>query len=210
LLAAEPIEPVAPPVAELVEAAVARAEEPVAEVVEAPVETVAEVVSAPAETVAEIVEAPAPAVVETVAEPVAAIPPVKVEAPAFAQNVRTLVEKGLVETHAKFAQAHAAATEASAAVEASVGAARNGVVAFNVKAIEALKAGADANFDLVASLASAKSLSELVRLQSEFAAKRYEETTSHAKALAELARKTADEAFSPLKAQVAKVFKIAV
>ena len=83
-------------------------------------------------------------------------------------------------------------------------------MAFNVKAIEAMKAGADANFDFVASLASAKSMSEWVTLQSDFAAKRYEAAASQAKALAELARKVADETAAPLKAHVAKTFKIAV
>jgi len=195
LLAAEGVEPVTPPLEEMVEAA--------AEVVETQAEAV-ESVAQRVETQA--AEAVAPA-------PVAAIPPVKVEAPleikALGDNMRKLVETSLVESRAKFAQVQTAASEASAAVEASYDAARGGVVAFNVKAIEAFKAGADANFDLIASMASAKSLSELVTLQSEFARKRYEETSSHARALAELARKVADETFSPLKAHVAKTFKVA-
>lgn len=126
------------------------------------------------------------------------------------ENVRTMVEKGIVETRARYAQAKAATEEASAAVEASYGAARNGAVAFNVKAIEAFKADADANFDLFKSLAAAKSMSEVVTLQTEFARKRFEEAASRSKELAELARKVADEAIEPIKAHVAKTFKVAV
>jgi len=193
MLAVEGVEPVTPSLDEMV----ALAAETQAEVVE----TQAEVVAPSAQAA----EAPAP---------VAAIPAVKVETPAqvaaLGENMRKLVEKSLVESRAKLAQVQTAAAEASAAVEASCDAARGGVVAFNVKAIEAFKAGADANFDLFASMASAKSLSELVALQSEFARKRFEETSSQAKALSELARKVADETFTPIKAHVAKTFKVAV
>ena len=126
------------------------------------------------------------------------------------ENVRALVEKGIVETRVRYAQAKTAAEETSAAVEASYGAARDGVVAFNVKTIEAIKADADANFELIKSLAAAKSVSELVTLQTEFARKRFEDATSRSKELAELARKVADEAVAPIKAHVAKTFKVAV
>jgi phasin len=126
------------------------------------------------------------------------------------ENVRALVEKSIVETRARYAQAKSVAEEASAAVEASYGATRDGVVAFNVKTIEAIKADADANFELVKSLAAAKSVSELVTLQTEFARKRFEDATTRTKELAELARKVADEAVAPIKAHVAKTFKVAV
>jgi phasin len=129
-------------------------------------------------------------------------------AKGFNENVRTLVEKGLVDARARYSQAKVAAEEASAAVEASYGAARDGVVAFNLKAIDAIKADADANFDLLRSLATAKSASELVTLQTEFARKRFEAATARSKELAEFARKVADEAAAPIKAQVAKTFKI--
>ena len=47
-------------------------------------------------------------------------------------------------------------------------------------------------------------------LQSEFARKRFEGAATNAKAFAELARKVADETVAPLKAHVAKAFKVAV
>lgn len=125
-------------------------------------------------------------------------------------NVRSFVEKSLVDGRARYAHAKSVAEETSAAVEASYGATRDGVVAFNVKTIEAIKADADANFELIKSLAAAKSVAELVTLQTEFARKRFEEASLRGKELAELARKVADEAVAPIKAHVAKAFKVAV
>jgi len=128
----------------------------------------------------------------------------------FGGNVRALVEKSIVESRGRYAQAKTVAEEASAAVEASYGAARDGVVAFNVKAIEAIKADAEANFELVKSLAAAKSVSELVTLQTEFARKRFENASARGKELTELARSVADQAVAPIKAHVAKTLKVAV
>jgi phasin len=153
---------------------------------------------------------PEPAVELTAAEAAAPLVEATAAANGFGDDLRALAEKSLTDSRAKFAEVKAAAEQASAAVEASYGAARDGFVAFNLKAIEALKAGANANFDHAASLASAKSVSELVSLQSEFARKQFEEASAQAKALAELARKVADESLAPIKAQVAKTFKIAV
>lgn len=159
--------------------------------------------------VAETIEATAATVEATAAKVEAAV-----EAPAAAKDMRdslrAIVEKGVVETRAKYAQAKASAEEASSAAEASFGAARSGVIAFNVKTLEAIKASADANFDLFKSLASAKTMSELVTLHTEFARKQFEGASAQAKELAELARKVADETAAPIKAHVAKTFKVAV
>ena len=231
-LAAVPPEPPAPAVADISATALAAelsapaVETPVVEVpvAETPVieAHVAEFVEAPeaqlAPPVAELTapvapqpeEAPEPVapppLVEAAAAPVQAVA-VTVDFKEYGDKARALIEKGLAESRAKFVQAKTAAEEASAAVEASYGAARDGVVAFNVKAIEALKAGADANFDLLVSLASVKSISELVTLQGEFARKQFEETSAQAKALAELAGKVANDTVAPFKAHVARTFR---
>lgn len=144
---------------------------------------------------------PLPVPVETVALPA----PVA----AATGDIRALFEKGLIQTRARYADASTAAQEASAAVDASLGAVQHGVAAFHAKAIEALTTGAHAQFDHLVSLASAKSLSELVALQSEFARKRFEDAATQAKQLSELARKVAGESVAPIQAHVAKTFKAA-
>ena len=211
-------------VAELVEAPEAQLAPPVAETptlapeianIPEPVATLPAVEAVAPALASQIVEAPEPVAPPISVEAVVVAAPVQaaaapVEFKDYGDKARALIERGLAESRAKFAQAKTAAEEASAALEASYGAARDGVVAFNVKAIEALKAGADANFDLLTSLASAKSISELVSLQGEFARKQFEETSAHAKALAELAGKVANDTVAPFKAHVARTFKTAV
>jgi len=125
-------------------------------------------------------------------------------------KTRALIEKGLVEGRANFTKAKSVANEATAAIEASYGAAKDGVVVFNVKAIEAIKASADANFELFKALAGAKSISEFVTLQTEFSQKQFEGAYAQAKDLAALARKVADDASAPIKAHVSKSLKLAV
>lgn len=154
-------------------------------------------------------EAPAP-VAEAAPAPVAQAPVAPAPVAALADNVRSLVEKSLAQTKLRFGDVKTATQEASAAVEASYGAVHSGVAAFNAKALEALTSGAQAQFDHFASLASAKSFSEVLTLQGEFARKRFEEATAQAKQMTELARKVADESVAPIKAHVAKTFKVAV
>jgi len=121
-----------------------------------------------------------------------------------------MVEKGIVETRARYVKAKSVAEEATAAFEASYGAARDGAVEFNVKAIEVMKAGAEANFDLLKSLFASQSMSEWVKLSTEFARKRFDDAGAESKDLAALARKIAEKTVEPIKAQVVKSLKVAV
>ncbi|HTR13572.1 MAG TPA: phasin family protein [Roseiarcus sp.] len=166
------------------------------------------------------VEQTLPSIVESVAEtaPPSASPPMAETAPPPAsppvaeiqEKVRAALEKGVSESRAAFAKAKASADEAANAFEQSFAAAKNGVVAINAKALEALRANAEANFDLMKATFRVKSLSDLVALQSEFARKQVEAMTGQAKDIGALTQKTVAEAYAPIKDQVAKSFKIAV
>ena len=127
----------------------------------------------------------------------------------FGDNVRALLEKSLHETRAGYVKAKGAMEESSAALEASLGATRKGVAEINVKAIEALKADAGAQFDFLSSLVAAKSLSDAITLNTEFVRKRFEDATTRAKSFSELARKVAEETASPIRETVAKTAKFA-
>ncbi len=151
-----------------------------------------------------------PSFASVAAETVETVEAPQAVATDISENVRAMVGKGIVDTRAKFAQAKSAAEEATAAVEASLGAAREGVIALNVKALDSVKSAAEAQFELFKSLASAKSMSEFVTLHTEFARARFEEASARSKELAEFARKVADETVAPIKAHVAKTFKVAV
>ena len=171
------------------------------------VETVAAVPAAAAESVSAASEsasfaAPLKEVAKIFEAPVASLTDIQ-------EKVRTVIDKGLSETRANYAKAKSAADEAASAIEASYTSAKSGVVEINVKALEALRASADANFDFVKSIFGAKTMSEYVTLHTEFARKQVELLTGQTKELSALAQKVASESAETIKAQVAKTFKIA-
>ena len=84
------------------------------------------------------------------------------------------------------------------------------MIAFNAKALAAVRANAEANFDFVKASLAVKSVTDLVALQSDFARKQTDAVVVQFKDLAELAKKTVVETIEPIKDQVTKSFKIAV
>jgi phasin len=124
------------------------------------------------------------------------------------ENFRRAVEKGVADTRAAYAKARTAAEEATGALESSYSTAAKGAVAFNTKALEALRANAEANFDFVKAVINARSVSEFVTLQSEHASKQVEAINAQAKEIAALAQKVAAESIEPIKSQVAKTFSL--
>jgi len=155
-----------------------------------------------------LASAPVPAIsaptVEKVAETVSA-PVAEIQ-----QTVRKAFEKGVVETRAAYAKAKAAAEETSGAFETSATTAAKGVVEFNTKALDVLRANAEANFDFFKAVIGVKSLSELVTLQTEHVRKQGEAVSAQAKEISALGQKIAAASVEPIKSQVAKTFKLAV
>jgi phasin len=158
------------------------------------------------------------AVVESAAAATARVVPPEVaklfEAPVksmteMQEKMRAMIEKGIAETRGAYTKARSAADETNSALEASFVTAKTGVVEINAKVLEALRAGADANFDFVKSILGVKSIADYVTLHSEFARKQIETLTGQTKEIAALAQKVATETAEPIKTQVAKTFKIA-
>ncbi|RBP16467.1 phasin [Roseiarcus fermentans] len=126
------------------------------------------------------------------------------------ESVRSALQKGVVESRAAFVKAKVSADDAVNALESVLAAAKDGVVAFNAKAFAAAQANAEANFDFVKASLAAKSVADLVSLQSEFARKQTDAVVVQFKDLAETAKKAVVETFEPIKSQLTKSFKIAV
>jgi phasin len=126
------------------------------------------------------------------------------------QSVRSALEKGVVESRAAFAKAKAAADETATAFEVSFAAAKDGALAINTKAFEALRVNADANFDFLKAVFAVKSLPDLITLQTEFARKQVEAITGQSKDFGALAQKAMADAVEPIKSQVARSFRLAV
>ena len=160
---------------------------------------------------AQAVSARAP--VEAAAAAINAVTPApQVAAPVeeIQQSFRSALQKGVLESHAAFTKAKTAADEAASAYEVSFAAAKDGALAINAKALEALRANADANFDFLKSVFAAKSLSDVITLQSEFARKQVETMTNQTRDIGALTQKAMADAVEPIKEQVAKSLKIAV
>jgi phasin len=158
---------------------------------------------------------PAVAPVEVAAAAVSAVESTEAQlaaAPAaeIQQSLRIALEKGVVESRAVFTKAKIAADETASAFEVSFSAAKDGALAINAKAFEALRANADANFDFLKAVFAVKSLPDLVTLQTEFARKQVETIASQTKDFGALAQKAVADAVEPLKEQAARSFKVAV
>jgi phasin len=156
--------------------------------------------AAPVEAAIATVNAVLPSEVKSAAAPAAEIQ----------QSVRSALEKGVVESRAAFAKAKVAADETASAFEVSFAAAKDGALAINTKAFEALRVNADANFDFLKAVFAVKSLPDLITLQTEFARKQVEAITGQSKDFGALAQKVIADAVAPIKEQVARSFKLAV
>ena len=156
----------------------------------------------------------APAPVEVAVATINAVLPTapRVAAPVeeIQKSFRTALEKSVIESRAAFAKAKSQADETASAFEVSFAAAKDGALAINAKALDALRANADAHFDFLKSVFAAKSLPDVIALQSEFARKQVETMTSQSKDIGALTQKAMADAVEPIKEQVAKSFKIAV
>ena len=126
------------------------------------------------------------------------------------ESVRNALQKGVVESRAAFVKAKASAEDAANALEQSFTAAKDGVIAFNAKALAAAQANAEANIEFVKASLAAKTVTDLVSLQNAFARKQTDAVVVQFKDLAETAKKAVTETFEPLKGQLSKSFKIAV
>jgi phasin len=126
------------------------------------------------------------------------------------ENMRKLVEKTVVDAREAYSKAKTAAEEATGALETGLAAAKTGMLEMNTKALDTMRANVEAGFDFMHTLISAKSVSDYVGLQSEFARKQIEALTGQAKELSALAQKVANDSTAPIKEQVARTFKIAV
>ena len=126
------------------------------------------------------------------------------------ETVRDVTEKGIVESRAAFVKAKVSAKDVSNAFELSFAAAKDGVLAVNAKAFAAVRANTEANLDFIKSSLTAKSVSDFVALQSEFACKQTDAVVVQFQELGELAKNAVVETFQPIKDQVTKSLKIAV
>jgi phasin len=108
-----------------------------------------------------------------------------------------------------YAKLKTAAEDATDLVESTVEAAREGAFALSVKALDAAKTNSDASFALARELFGARTLSEVIELQSAFARRLFESTTAQIKEFQELAEKVVTDTTKPVAEKVEKSLRAA-
>jgi len=120
------------------------------------------------------------------------------------ETLRTATQEALVQTRAAYDKMKHAAEDVSDTIESSYVTVTRGIGELNQKALESLKAQADASLEHFKALAAAKSFPEAVSLQTEYARRQFEVISSQMKEMTALAQKVAVEAAEPLKASFEK------
>jgi phasin len=99
------------------------------------------------------------------------------------------------------------AAEAQMSIETRYETARNVSAELSLKAIAALRTNAETGFAHLEALAGAKSLSEIVELQTAYLRKRVELTVEQAKDFQTVASKAAEDVSKPVKTAFEKALK---
>ncbi|WP_305988054.1 phasin [Roseibium sp. MMSF_3544] len=128
----------------------------------------------------------------------------KMEIPAA---FREVTEQGIENAREAYAKVKNAAEDATDLMEDTFETSRQGVVEFNHKAVDAAKTNADATFNFIKDIMSAKSLAEAIELQSTFARAQFDALSAQTKEMQELATKLGTDVSAPVKEAVEKSFK---
>jgi len=135
-----------------------------------------------------------------------------VEFPAFdaskaTDQIRAFAEKGVEQSKEAYAKLKTGAEEAQKALETTLETVKSASTDLSLKSISAMRVNAEANFAHLEALVGAKSLSEVVELQTAFLRKRVELTVEQVKEFQAASTKVAEEVAKPIKNVFEKAFK---
>jgi phasin len=123
---------------------------------------------------------------------------------AIPEGVRDLAEKTVAHTREAYDRSMDTFEASVATFERSFEAAGQGAAAFNRKIIDIAWRNVNTSFDLATSLAGAKDLTDMVKLQAVHWRKQVDALTAQAEEVRALSSKVTAEALEPLKAQMAR------
>lgn len=134
-----------------------------------------------------------------------------VEFPSFdaskaTDQIRAFAEKGVEQSKEAYAKLKTGAEETQKVLESTYETAKTVSSDLSLKTIAALRANADAGFSHLEALVGARSLSEVVELQTAFVRKQVETSVKLAKDFQAVATKAAEEVSKPVKTAVEKAF----
>ena len=133
-----------------------------------------------------------------------AFPTPTFEVPA---GFRDFAEKSVTSVRDTYAKIKSAADDATGLVEETFETAREGAFAIGVKALDAARTNTDASFALAKDLFGAKTMSEVIELQSTFARKQFDTFAEQFKEFQALGEKLVSDTTKPVTDKVEKTFK---
>lgn len=122
-------------------------------------------------------------------------------------QMRAMAEKGVEQTKEAYAKMKDGAETTQKALEETFEVARASGNEMSLKSIAAMRAGAEANLSHMEALIGAKSLSDVMELQTAFLRKQMEMTVEHAKELQALSTKSFEDVAKPMRSLVEKSMK---
>ena len=122
--------------------------------------------------------------------------------------MRDVAEKTVKQAQASFENMKGAAEGATQALEASFSKATQGVSTLNAKVLETTRTNVNSAFDFFGQILGAKTVSEAVELHTAHLRSQFETLSAQAKEISTLAGTLATEAAEPVKANLAKTFKV--
>jgi phasin len=120
---------------------------------------------------------------------------------------RDLAEKSVSTARDTYAKIKSATDDATGLVEETLETAREGAFAIGVKTLDAAKSNSDASFEFARDLFGAKTVSEMIELQSTFARKQFDTLTEQFKEFQALGEKFVTDTAKPVTEQVEKTMK---
>ena len=123
---------------------------------------------------------------------------------AVPEGVRALADKTVTQTRQAYDRSLDAFDASLMTFERSFDAAGQGAAAFNRKIVDIVRRNVDASFDLATTLAGAKTLADIVEVQSAFWRKQFGVMTAQAEEVHALSAKVTADAAEQIKAQMAR------
>lgn len=120
---------------------------------------------------------------------------------------RDLAEKSVSTARETYAKIKSATDDATGLVEETFETAREGAFAIGVKTLDAAKSNSDASFEFARDLFGAKTVSEMIELQSSFARKQFDALTEQFKEFQVLGEKFVTDTAKPVSDKVEKTMK---
>jgi phasin len=120
---------------------------------------------------------------------------------------REMAEKSVSQARDTYSRMKTAAEDATDLVEGTMETARQGTFAIGAKALDAARSNTDASFAFARELMGAKTMAEVVELQTSFARQQFEAVASQFKEIQALSEKLFTDTTKPVTAKAEKTMK---